>query len=107
MLWKQGFHPGFSSPESLRGLTSRQSYPRYHPRHSCKHREGFTDLSRLSGGIAPAWGNVTYPTRNFARFTSLRFRKSRTLSWLASIHLRSNLANLREALLRQVLVSLH
>src|SRR5207302_2027798 len=26
-----------------------RSYPRYYPRHSCKHREGSTDLSRLNG----------------------------------------------------------
>ena len=33
-----------------------------------QRREGFTDLSRLVDGIAPAPGNVTYPTRNFAQF---------------------------------------
>jgi hypothetical protein len=34
---------------------------------SAQHREGFTDLSRSTGMIAHALGNVTYPTRNFAR----------------------------------------
>jgi hypothetical protein len=31
-----------------------------------KRRVGFTDLSRLQGGVATAPGNFIYPTRNFA-----------------------------------------
>ena len=38
---------------------------------SAQHREGFTDLSRSTGMIAHALGNVTYPTRNFALAVTL------------------------------------
>lgn len=38
---------------------------------SAQHREGSTDLSRSTGMIAHALGNVTYPTRNFALAVTL------------------------------------
>src|SRR6266404_5330224 len=49
----------------------------------------------------------TYPTRNFARFISLRFRRSRTLSFPACIHARSQSSDLRNPLCVQVVSAGH
>ena len=65
VLWSSLLHPGISTPESLRGSLTA-ILPSVLPAALLQHREGFTDLSRLVDGIAPAPGNVTYPTRNFA-----------------------------------------
>src|SRR5437667_10842067 len=55
--------------------------------HSCR-----SELTRQ--GISLVW-----PSRDF--------RERRTLSWLAAIHLRSDLANPRDAFARQMLALLH
>jgi hypothetical protein len=68
VLWLCG-HPGISTPESLRGFELSRILPSVLP---------VTDLHVLScgfhrfepvkwNGVATAPGNITYPTRNFAR----------------------------------------
>src|SRR5207253_5853910 len=56
-----------SQPLSRYGDRAITILPSVLPAALLQRREGFTDLSRLVDGIAPAPGNVTYPTRNFAQ----------------------------------------
>ena len=68
MLWPFG-HPGISTPESLRGSNLRSTLPSVLPvAHLHVAPCGFHRFEPVKwNGVATALGNVTYPTRNFAR----------------------------------------
>src|SRR3989304_6428426 len=57
--------------------------------------------------LTPLLRSGTCPTRNFARLLSLRFRRSRTLSFPTAIHADGDGLDLRHAVRREVLPPLH
>ena len=61
-------HPGISPLSRYGDRVCTRSYPRYYPRrlHAPVGLHRFEPVEW--NGIASAPGNVTYPTRNFARF---------------------------------------
>src|SRR5579864_1367764 len=104
VLWNQIDSIRGSQPSSRYGDSNSRILPSVLPATHLLMRvvKGFTDLSRLMDGVATAPGNVTYPTRNFARFLSSVSRGVGLYLKCTTVHLFCDGSNLFNTIFAQM-----